>query len=251
METALRSLTIRQYHINQVLWSDRCTVSSGCLRLDQRLPQALTQSDDRIEAVTVRIITSQERDCYTDTIMDILPFSAKALGRIGEGITHTLTGVYMVLCGCDSQGNQMAEFGSSEGVLSEHIFFGRAGTPGDTDVVVHFTVVLKPGVIGGRGAPDLIHQLADTFTQSIRNNLKELDGSTADASFVFKDRIRHDGKKVILIKQIGGQGAMHDNRILPEEPSGFSGGHSNIDMGNVPIILSPNEYRDGALRAMT
>ena len=27
-------------------------------------------------------------------------------------------------------------------------------------------------------------------------------------------------------------------------------GRSIIDMGNVPIILSPNEYRDGALRAM-
>ena len=48
---------------------------------------------------------------------------------------------------------------------------------------------------------------------------------------------------MVLIKQIGGQGAMHDNRILPDEPSGFAGGHSNIDLGNVPIILSPNEYR--------
>ncbi|RDA73598.1 proline reductase cluster protein PrdD, partial [Hafnia paralvei] len=25
---------------------------------------------------------------------------------------------------------------------------------------------------------------------------------------------------------------------------------SIIDMGNMPILLSPNEYRDGALRAM-
>lgn len=251
METVLRSLTIRQYNINHVQWSDRCTVSSGTLSLDRKLAQTLAGSDDRINAVNARIITPQERDCYTDTIMDVLPFSVKALGRIGEGITHTLTGVYMVLCGCDSEGNQMAEFGSSEGTLSEQIFFGRAGTPGDTDVIIHLTVVLKPNAIGGRGVPELIHQLADTFIQSIRNNLKELDGRTADASFVFKDRIRHGGKKVILIKQIGGQGAMHDNLILPDEPSGFSGGRSNIDMGNVPIILSPNEYRDGALRAMT
>jgi len=251
METVQRSLTIRQYHINQVLWNDRCAVSSGHLSLDRRLPEVLTASDNGIDAVKITILAPQERNCHTDTIMDVLPFSTKALGRLGEGITHTLTGVFMVLCGCDSEGNQMAEFGSSEGTLSEQLIFDRAGTPGADDVIIHFTVVLKPGTMGNRKAPDLIHQTADAFTQSIRTVMKELDGRDADSSYVFKDKIRPEGKKVILIKQIGGQGAMHDNRILPEEPSGFAGGRSNIDLGNVPIILSPNEYRDGALRAMT
>ncbi len=252
METVQRTLTIRQFHINQVLLGDRCAVSSGYLTLDQKLPQKLAEGDARIDSISVRVITPAERKCYTDTIMDVIPISTKALGRLGEGITHTLTGAYMVLCGCDSEGKQMAEFGSSEGTLSEQMILGRAGTPGETDLIIHMTVVLKPGVIGEqRIAPDLIHQTADTYLQSIRNVLKELEAREATSSNVYKDRIRHGGKRVILIKQIGGQGAMHDNRILPEEPSGFSGGHSNIDMGNIPIILSPNEYRDGAIRAMT
>ena len=43
---------------------------------------------------------------------------------------------------------------------------------------------------------------------------------------------------------------MYDNRLFNDEPSGFEGGRSIIDIGNVPIIMSPNEYRDGALRSM-
>lgn len=252
METVKRVLTIRQFHMDTVAFEDKTTVSSGRLGLDRNLPQKLAEDDDRIDAISVRIISPAERNCYTDTIMDVIPISVKALGRLGEGITHTLTGVYVVLCGCDSDGKQMAEFGSSEGTLSEQMKFGRAGTPGEGDAIIHMTVVLKPGVIGDqRTAPDLIHHTADLYIQAIRNKLKELEACEATSSHVFKDKIRHGGKRVILIKQIGGQGAMHDNRILPHEPSGFSGGHSNIDMGNIPIILSPNEYRDGAIRAMT
>lgn len=252
METVQRSLTIRQFHIGEVLFGERCAVSSGRLSLDRKLPQKLAESDDRIDSIAVRVIGPAERNCYTDTIMDVIPISTKALGRLGEGITHTLTGAYLVLCGCDAEGNQMAEFGSSEGTLSEQLMLGRAGTPGETDLIIHMTVVLKTGVIGDqRVAPDLVHQTADTYIQAVRDILKTLEGHEATASHVYKDRVRHGGKKVVLIKQIGGQGAMHDNRILPEEPSGYSGGRSNIDLGNVPIILSPNEYRDGALRAMT
>lgn len=251
METVQRTLTIRQYHIEQVLMGERCAVSLGRLSLDAGLPQKLAGFDERIHSIGVRVIKPWERACYTDTIMDVIPISTKALGRLGEGITHTLTGVYMVLCGCDAEGNQMSEFGSSEGTLSEQLMPGRAGTPSDEDLILHMTVTLRSGVIGERSAPDLIHQVADAYLQVIREVMKDLDPQEATSSTVFKDRVRHGGKRVILIKQIGGQGAMHDNRILPDEPSGFSGGRSNIDLGNLPIILSPNEYRDGAIRAMT
>lgn len=44
---------------------------------------------------------------------------------------------------------------------------------------------------------------------------------------------------------------MYDNFILPTSSSSVAGGRSIIDMGNMPIILSPNEYRDGAIGAMT
>ena len=35
--------------------------------------------------------------------------------------------------------------------------------------------------------------------------------------------------------------------MFPEEPSGVEGGRSIIDMGNMPVMITPNEYRDGII----
>jgi D-proline reductase (dithiol) PrdA len=47
-----------------------------------------------------------------------------------------------------------------------------------------------------------------------------------------------------------GQGAMHDNLLVPTEPCGVQGGEKNVDMGNVPVVLSPNEVLDGGIHAL-
>ncbi len=78
--------------------------------------------------------------------MDIIPISTKVLGRLGEGITHTLTGVYVMLTGADEDGNQMHEFGSSEGILKDQMVFGRYGTPSVEDYIIHVDVTLKGGL---------------------------------------------------------------------------------------------------------
>jgi len=57
--------------------------------------------------------------------------------------------------------------------------------------------------------------------------------------------------KMVVIKEIMGQGAMHDNIILPVEPCGILGGVPNVDLGNLPIVLSPLEVLDGAIHALT
>ena len=62
--------------------------------------------------------------------------------------------------------------------------------------------------------------------------------------------VREGGKKVVIIKQVAGQGAMYDTWLFPKEPSGVEGGHSIIDMKNMPLVLTPNEYRDGMIRSM-
>lgn len=251
MDTVQRSLTIRQFHIDHAGWGDRCAVDRGRLTLERALPDRLQQNDSRIHAVTANILRPEERSVYTDSIADVIPISTKALGRIGSGITHTLTGIYVVLCGCDVDGNQLTAFGSSHGLLNEQMIYGRSGTPGPEDLMLHVTVRLKTGALEDQDAPSLIHQTGDALVQPIRDVLRELEGREASHVHVFQDRVRPSARRVILIKQVGGQGAIHDNRILPDEPSGYGGGRSNIDLGNVPIILSPNEYRDGALRAMT
>ena len=48
-----------------------------------------------------------------------------------------------------------------------------------------------------------------------------------------------------------GQGAMHDNLILPIEPVGVLGAKPNVDLGNVPIMVSPLELLDGCIHALT
>ena len=44
---------------------------------------------------------------------------------------------------------------------------------------------------------------------------------------------------------------MHDNLILPIEPVGVLGAKPNVDLGNVPIMVSPLELLDGCIHALT
>ena len=67
------------------------------------------------------------------------------------------------------------------------------------------------------------HKAADILTQEIREALRELDKEKAAEKQVLDD-IKHIGKpRVLYVKEIMGQGAMHDNLILPEEPCGYVG----------------------------
>ena len=93
-------------------------------------------------------------------------------------------------------------------------------------------------------------EMTDDYIQEIRTALKMIEGRMATEVHAFVEKFNEGKPRVVLVKQVAGQGAMYDNLIFPDEPSGFSGGSSIIDMNNVPIIISPNEYRDGAIRAM-
>jgi D-proline reductase (dithiol) PrdA len=55
----------------------------------------------------------------------------------------------------------------------------------------------------------------------------------------------------VIVKEVMGQGAMHDNLILPTEPVGTFGARPNVDLGNLPVMLSPLEVLDGAIHALT
>ena len=58
---------------------------------------------------------------------------------------------------------------------------------------------------------------------------------------------RIGNKRVIIVKEIMGQGAMHDNLIMPIEPVGTLGAKPNVDLGNLPVILAPTEVLDGGI----
>lgn len=241
----LRRLVIRSFHITDIQFGKKTQINKHTLVLNDEI----AYENDLVKKVTVTLIKPNEWNCSINTIMDIIPISVKALGSLGEGITHTLTGVYLMLTGADETGQQMHEFGSSDGILQEQLFKNRPGTPNDTDLLIHMDVLLKGGLPFDRTLPMAAFQAADVLIQSIRTVLKEADLRDADEVHEYYDRVRQGAKKVVIIKQVAGQGAMYDNMVCSSEPSGIDG-VSVIDIGNVPILLSPNEYRDGALRAM-
>ncbi|MDF2878949.1 MAG: prdA, partial [Clostridia bacterium] len=101
-----------------------------------------------------------------------------------------------------------------------------------------------------RRGPLAAHTACDVIIQEIREVLK----TTAEP--VLKENKLQDVQKigrprVVLVKEIMGQGAMHDNILVPIEPAGVKGGQKNVDLGNVPVMLSPNEVRDGGIHALT
>ena len=250
-EIQLRRLVIKSYHITKVEFGEENTVSiDGKITINKSILKELIESEPLIENIDIQIIKPGDHDRFTNTIMDIVPISTKVLGKIGEGITHTLTGAYVMLTGVDVDGIQTAEFGSSEGNLAEQLKLNRPGTPGDKDFIISFDVTLASGQGQVRPGPTAAHRACDKFCDEFRAKLKKFNGNKCSERHEFYDKVRPGKKKVVIIKQVAGQGAMYDTQLFSHNPSSMEGGRSIIDMGNVPMIVSPNEYRDGALRCM-
>ena len=241
-----RELKIKAFHMRKVTSGDTFQLDPNALQIKA----THTFSEPSIKQMTIQLLAPNQHHVETNTIMDIIPISTKVLGKLGEGITHTLTGVYVVLTGAIEAGEQMHEFGSSEGVLSENLKLNRVGTPLDTDYIIHIDILANQGVSFTRELCLKMFEMTDDYIQEIRTALKMIEGRMATEVHTFVEKFNEGKPRVVLVKQVAGQGAMYDNLIFPDEPSGFSGGSSIIDMNNVPIIISPNEYRDGAIRAM-
>ena len=101
-EIQLSSLVIKSYHITEVEFGEENTVSiDGKITINKSILKELIESEPLIENIDIQIIKPGDHDRFTNTIMDIVPISTKVLGKIGDGITHTLTGAYVMSgCGC-------------------------------------------------------------------------------------------------------------------------------------------------------
>jgi len=251
MEKDLRRLVIKAFHIKQVEEGEDNRVSSdGNMTVSDKVLPGILEKYPQIDHADIRIIRPGVRDRYTNTMMDIIPISTKVLGKLGEGITHTLTGVYVILTGVDTNGKQTHEFGSSEGILRDKLYLNRAGTPGDDDYIISFDVTLKAGMGQEREGVLAAHRACDEFIQLYRAQMKKFHGDACTERHEYHDIVRPGKKRVVIIKQVAGQGAMYDTSLFAKEPSGTEGGRSIIDMGNMPILVTPNEYRDGIIRSM-
>ncbi|HHW95409.1 MAG TPA: proline reductase cluster protein PrdD [Mogibacterium sp.] len=248
----LRRLVIKAFHMTEVSFGEENKVTiDGKMTLNNDGLDALTEKyKEVIEKIDIQIINPGDHDRYTNTIMDIIPISTKVLGKCGEGITHTITGVYVMPTGVDTAGKQAHEFGSSEGNLKDMLYLNRAGTPGDDDFIISFDITFKEGMGQERQAIIEAYRAVEEWMTTFRLQLKKFDGMKCTESHEYYDRIRKGQKKVLVIKEMIAHGAMLDTWIFPDEPSGVEGGRSLIDYGCMPIMLTPNEFRDGAIHSM-
>ena len=250
----IRSLHTKHYKIDKVEFGEKTEIKGTTLvlRTAEDLCKEAAESEALVESVKLEIITPDKYDTYSETIMDVQPIAVKEEGEIGHGITRELKGVVMVLTGTDANGVQIGEFGSSEGELERNIMWGRPGAPDKGEIFIKGQVTIKAGANMERPGPLAAHKAFDHITEEIRKALKEVEDESLVVGDINIEQYRHPGnKKVLVVKEIMGQGAMHDNLILPVEPVGTLGAKPNVDLGNLPVMLAPTEVLDGGIHALT
>ncbi|MFA9376126.1 MAG: D-proline reductase (dithiol) proprotein PrdA [Lachnotalea sp.] len=246
----IRTLVQKEYSVTNVIIGDTTSFEKGILCIDKSLIEKAKDCNPLVKSVEMDIITPDNQHVFTNTIMDIIPIAAKVSGKLGEGETAVINGAVFCLTGLDESGVQIHEFGSCEGYIDEKIAFGRPGCPDASDIMIRVNVVIQEGTGMERRGPFAAHCACDVIIQEIRDVLKKTTEPVASEE-VHHDVHKYGRPRVVLVKEIMGQGAMHDNILCPTEPAGVLGGQKNVDLGNVPVMLSPNEVLDGGIHALT
>ena len=251
-EKVIRSLTRKHFNITEVKRGPETKIEGTVLYIREGIEEEAAASQKLVNSLKIDIITPDQYHTYSETIMDVQPIATKeGDSEIGSGVTRVLEGVVMMVTGTDANGVQIGEFGSSEGYLDENIMWGRPGCPEKGEIFIKTEVIIKEGTNMERPGPLAAHTATDVITQEIREVLKKLDESLVVDTEEFTQVRRPGKKKVVIVKEIMGQGAMHDNLILPVEPVGILGAKPNVDLGNVPVMTSPLEVLDGCIHALT
>lgn len=246
----IRTLLKKHIKITDVEISDHTAIKDGKIFIDGSIVDKAVKEDPLCVSMSLDVIYPDKRHVYTDTIMDVAPIATKVEGELGEGVTKVADGVVFMLTGVDEDGVQIHEFGSSEGFLDEKMYFGHPGCADEGDIIIRCHAVIKRLTGMTRPGPFAAHKCEDYIIQAVRNELKKYDGEVVREE-VCEDLRRKGNPRVVLVKVIMGQGAMHDNVLCPNEPCGVMGGQKNVDLGNVPIVLTPNQVRDGSIHALT
>ena len=248
----VRTLTRKHFNITEVKRGPETKIEGTTLYIREGIEAEVIADQELVKDFHLEIITPDKYHTYSETIMDVQPVATKEGDAIlGEGATRVLDGVVMMLTGTDEGGVQIGEFGSSEGYLDENIMWGRPGCPDKGEIFIKGNIVVQEKTNMERRGPMAAHTAFDIITQEIREVMKELDDSFIVEDEELKSIRRPGKKKVVIVKEIMGQGAMHDNFILPVEPVGILGARANVDLGNVPVCVSPLEVLDGCIHALT
>jgi D-proline reductase (dithiol) PrdA len=245
------SFTKQEFAVKEVKLGDKTSFKNGVLTIRKGLEKDCLKADPLVKKMDISIITKDKRHVYSDTVMDVLPIATKVEGELGTGVTNIMNDAVFVLSGVDEAGVQVHEFGSCEGYLDEKVIYGRPGSPDPDDIMIlcHAVVQEKTGM--ERRGPYAAHKALDVIMQEVREELKKAPASEAVKTEKCDDIRRLGRPRVVYVKEIMGQGAMHDNVIFPREPCGVAGGIRNVDLGNVPVVLTVNQVRDGGIHALT
>ena len=251
-EKVVRSLTRKHFKITEVKRGPETKIEGTTLYIREGIEQEVIDNQELVKDFHLEIITPDKYHTYSETIMDVQPIATKeGDADLGTGVTRVLDGVVMMLTGTDEGGVQIGEFGSSEGYLDENIMWNRPSCPDKGEIFIKGNIVIQEKTNMERRGPMAAHTAFDVITQEIREVMKELDESLVVDTEELKQVRRPGKKKVVIVKEIMGQGAMHDNFILPVEPVGILGARANVDLGNVPVCVSPLEVLDGCIHALT
>lgn len=249
---AVRSLIKKHHKITEVKFGKETKIEGSCLYIRENICEDAVKGSELVKDIKLEIITPNDYNKYSETIMDVQPIATKEKDcKVGSGVTRILDGVIVMVTGTDEDGVQIGEFGSSEGILEENIMWGRPGAPDKGEIFIKTQVTIARGTNMERPGPYAAHKVSDIITQEIREVMKNADDSLFESTEELVQYRRPGKKKVVIVKEIMGQGAMHDNLILPVEPVGVLGGKPNVDLGNVPVMLSPIEVLDGGIHALT
>lgn len=251
-DRVVRKLVKKHFQIDEVKFGSETKIDGKTLYIREGICDKAVKADHLVKDIKIDIITPDKYNTYSETIMDVQPIATKeGEDKLGVGTTRVLDGVIMMVTGTDENGVQIGEFGSSEGILEENIMWGRPGSPDKGEIFIKTQVTIAAGTNMERPGPLAAHRATDVITQEIREALKKAEEELVVNTEQFVQYRRPGRKKVVIVKEIMGQGAMHDNLILPVEPVGVLGGKPNVDLGNVPIVLSPLEVLDGGIHALT
>lgn len=247
---ALRRLTRKSFRIQKAKMGERTRIERGILTVRRNIGEAFLAQEPRIRDVTVSIVSPDAHHFFVNSNLDFSPIACKVRGDLGEGETHLLTGVTVMLTGVEAgSGFQPSNIGSSEGMLDQQVTLNQAGTPSEEDYLLHVDVLFQEGE--GRTAEGIqaAHRICDRIVDEIRCQMQNLDDMPYQRD-EFYDIARPGKQKVILVKIVSGLGNMYDTSVFPTEPCGYRGSRLMMHAKNMPVVITPNQCRDGAIHSL-
>lgn len=246
----LRRLTRKSFPIRQAELGERTQIEQGILTVRRNIGEAFLAQEPRIRDVTVSIVKPGEHRFFVNSNLDFSPIACKVRGALGEGETHLLTGITVMLTGVEAEsGFQPSNIGSSEGILEQQVTLNQAGTPSSEDYLLHVDVLFEEGE--GRTAEGIqaAHRICDRIVNEIRRQMQNLDDMPYQQD-TFYDVARPGKQKVVLVKIVSGLGNMYDTSVFPTEPGGYLSSRLMMHTKNMPVVITPNQCRDGAIHSL-